>query len=79
MKVKSAVMRKALEKGLAEIKLEKAIELFAKGKISTSEAAEMAGLSVGEMMDEIVKRGLKPDITRDDLKGSLETALKCVR
>ena len=36
-------------------------------------------LSVGELMDELVKRGIKPTITKEDLVGSLETALKTVK
>ena len=73
---KSIVLREALERGLEDIKLEVAIKLFVKGKISTSEAANIADISVGEMMDEFVKRGIKPDITEKDLMGSLEMALK---
>lgn len=76
---KSAIIREALERGFSEVKLKIALEMFSKGKSSTSEAAKIAGLSVGEMMDEIVKRGLKPNITKEDLKGSLERALKAVK
>ena len=76
---KSIIIREALEKGFGEIRLEAALNLFRKGKASTSEAAEIADLSIGEMMDEIVKRGLKPNITKEDLKGSLEKALKAVK
>src|SRR3989338_344688 len=76
---KSIIIRESLEKGFEEIRLESALDIFRKGKASTSEAAEIAGLSIGEMMDEIVKRGLKPNITKEDLKGSLERALKAVK
>ena len=76
---KSLIIREALEKGFSEVKLKIALEMFSKSKASTSEAAQIAGLSVGEMMDEIVKRGLKPNITKEDLKGSLERALKAVK
>lgn len=76
---KSVIIREALEKGFAEVKLKIALEMFGKGKASTSEAAKIAGLSVGEMMDEIVKRGLRQSITKEDLKGSLERALKAVK
>ena len=76
---KSTIMREALEKGFADIKLEIALENFSKGKVSTSEAAKIADLSIGEMMDEIVKRGLKQQLTMDDMKGSLERALKVVK
>ena len=76
---KSAIIREALEKGFADVKLKIALEMFSKGKVSTSEAAEISDLSVGEMMDEIVKRGLKPNLTKEDIKGSLEKALKVIR
>ena len=72
-------IREALEKGFAEVKLKAAVELFSEGKVSTSEAAEVAGLSVGELMDELVRRGVKPSISREDLVGSLERALKAVK
>lgn len=76
---KSAIIREALEKGFSEVKLEIALDRFSKGKASTSEAAKIADLSIGEMMDELVKRGLKPKITKEDLEGSLERALKVVK
>lgn len=75
----SVIIREALEKGMAEVKLETALEMFSKGKASTGEAAEIAGISVGEIMDEIVKIGLKPGITKEDIKGSLERALKAIK
>ncbi|MBI2580429.1 UPF0175 family protein [Candidatus Woesearchaeota archaeon] len=76
---KSAIIREALEKGFAEVKLKTAVELFSEGKASTSEAAEVAGLSVGELMDELVRRGVKSSTTAEDLAGSLKTALKSVK
>ena len=76
---KSAIIREALEKGLLEVKLKIALDRFSKGKASTSEAAKIADLSIGEMMDELVKRGLRLKITKEDLEGSLERALKVVR
>lgn len=75
---KSVIIREALEEGFIDVKLKIAIEMFAKGKASTGEAAEIADLSIGEMMDELVKRGIRPDIAKEDLKGSLEKALKNV-
>ena len=76
---KSAIIREALDKGFADVKLKIAVELFTGSKASTSEAAEISGLSVGELMDELVKRGIKPAITKEDLAGSLERALKIVK
>lgn len=76
---KSIIIRESLEKGLAEVRLETALEMFSKEKISTSEAAKIADLSIGEMMDEIVKRGLRPNITKEDIEGSLGKALKVIK
>ena len=76
---KSAIIREALEKGFADIKLKIAIGMFSKGKASTSEAAEIADLSIGEMMDELAKRGIRPEITKEDIIKSLERALKILK
>mgnify|MGYP001598017514 CR=1 FL=1 len=76
---KSVIIREALEKGFAEVKLEIAIEMFGKDKVSTSEAAKIADLSIGEMMDELVKRGLRPKINKEDLEGNSKKALKVVK
>lgn len=76
---KSAIIREALEKGFEEVKLKIALELFSKGKYSTSEAAGIAGLSIGEMMDEIVKRGLKPNISMEDIESGMSRALRVVK
>ncbi len=76
---KSIIIRESLEKGLVDVRLNIAINMFSMGKTSTSEAAHIAGISVGEFMDELVKRGIKPGITADDIKGSLGTALKNVK
>lgn len=76
---KSVIVREALENGFANVKLKVAIEMFSKSKLSTSEAAEIAGLSIGEFMDELVKRGIKPNITKEDLRGTLEKAIKVVK
>ncbi|MBI2664133.1 UPF0175 family protein [Candidatus Woesearchaeota archaeon] len=76
---KSVIIREALEKGFAEVRLQTALDKFSEEKASTSEAAEIAGLSVGEMMDELVKRGLRPKFTKEDLQGGLGRALRVVK
>lgn len=76
---KSLVMRKALEKGLAEVKLETALELFATEKVSTSEAASIAGMGIGDFMDEVAKRGIHQSIAPSDIQGSLQTALESLK
>ncbi len=56
-----------------------AVELFSRGKITTSEAANIAKLSVGEMMDIMTKRGIDSGTGLEDVRESLKNALKYVK
>lgn len=76
---KSTIIRESLKKGFEEVRLEKAIKLFSEEKVSTSEGAEIAGLSVGEFMEKLAKRGVKPKITKQELENSLQNALNAVK
>ncbi|MDP2924834.1 MAG: UPF0175 family protein [Nanoarchaeota archaeon] len=76
---KSIVLREALEKGLEKIKLETAVKLFSEGKLSLGEAANTAGISVGEMIDKLREAGISSAITSEDLNEMLEKALKIIR
>jgi len=58
-----------IEKGLA-------IKLFSEGKTTISESAEIAELSVGEMMELLVDRGIKSKITLKDYEEGLSTAIE---
>ncbi len=69
-------LRKLLEEAIKVWKVEQAANLYKKGNVSLSVAAKMAELSVGEMMDELVKRGVKSDLTVEGYKESLATAFK---
>ncbi|MGC1119740.1 MAG: UPF0175 family protein [Candidatus Methanofastidiosia archaeon] len=46
--------------GMKQIKMEKALHLYEKGKISMAKAAELADVSLSEMMVQASARGLKP-------------------
>lgn len=73
---KSLILREALEKGLEKVSLETSMKLFSEGKLTVSEAANLAGLSVGEMMDKLREFGISSRIAIEDLEGSFEEALK---
>ncbi len=76
---KSLVLREALNKGLEKVKLETAIKMFSEGKLSVSEAGNTAGLSVGEIMQELRQKGLGSRITQEELEGTLEEALNILK
>lgn len=55
---RSTVLKKALEMGLREIKLEDALKAYQKGKISAWKAAELAGISLWEFLDILKRRDI---------------------
>lgn len=71
---RSEVIRRALKEGLEVHRAELAVELYSKDELTLSESASLAGLSVGEMMDKLSERGLRPDLSVEDLEKSLEHA-----
>jgi len=57
------VARQILLKGVAELKRTQALKLYGQGKVSKSKAAEMAGITLWEMMDLIEREGIPSDYT----------------
>ena len=49
--------------GLREMRIEKALLLLRKGGISVWKAAQIAGFSLREMIEEARKRGVEPRVT----------------
>lgn len=62
--------------GWKELKLEKALEKYRKGIISMDKAAELAGLTVNEMMQEVAARGIRSDQTIDEFRKGLKDLLQ---
>ncbi len=65
---RSTAIRQMIAKGLAEYKKEKAARRYREGKTSISGAAEMAGLTIREMIDYLIERGYRSSYTYEDLK-----------
>jgi predicted HTH domain antitoxin len=74
----SLLIRQALQYGIKDIEKELAIKLFSEGKTTISESAEIAELSVGEMMELLVDRGIKSKITLKDYEEGLSTAIEAL-
>ncbi len=70
----SILIRQALEYGIRDIEKELAIKLFSEGKTTLSESAEIAELSVGEMIELLSSRGIKSKITLRDYEEGMATA-----
>ena len=75
---KSLVLREALEKGLEKVRLETAIRLFAEERLTVSESANLAGISVGEMMDKLREVGVDSHIGIEEIEGTLKEALNVI-
>ncbi len=65
---KSSVLREAIQKGLDRMKKDLALRLYRDDELSISEAANLAETSFPEMMDLLVKHGMKSKITLDDFE-----------
>lgn len=74
----SLLLRQALEYGIRDVEKELAVKLFSEGKTTISESAEIAQLSVGEMMELLSERGIKSKITLKDYEEGLSSAVEMV-
>lgn len=64
----SEVVRRALARGLRELRLQLGIDEFRDGRASLARGAELAGVSVFEFMDELVKhRVAVAEMTHEDI------------
>ncbi|MAF13577.1 MAG: hypothetical protein CMI53_01655 [Parcubacteria group bacterium] len=75
---RSTILRQAVEEGLDNLRKKAAIDFYKQKKLTLSESAKLADLGVGEMMDMLVKEGVKSDLSVEELKEELETAKELV-
>lgn len=54
----STLLRRLLDKGLVEVKMEIAVENYIKGKTSLEKSSEIAGVSLWSFLDELRKRNV---------------------
>lgn len=69
----SEVLRMVVEKGLKDYELEKALALLREGKITRAKAAELAGVSIYELIDLAAEKGIPLNYTKEDLEEDLRT------
>jgi len=73
---RTAAIKILIGKGWKEFRLEKAIQEYRDGKVSIDRAAKIAGLTVHEMMDEALIKGIKVDESISELRRGVELILK---
>ena len=73
---RSALIRRILDRGINEELKKYALELFKDKKVSLAKAAEIADISVREMMDLIKEKDIPLHITIEDIREDFEAAMK---
>ncbi len=69
---KSVAIRKLLALGIEYNRKLKAIQSYKEGKISLGKAAETAGVCTSEMMDILIRFGVKANVTFEDYKRGMK-------
>jgi len=69
---RSVMMRRFMERGIEEFKKDKAASLYAQGKLSISGAADMATLTIPEMVQFLVERGYRSSYSLEDYRRGVE-------
>lgn len=70
---RSEAIRKAVRRGAREELIRLALERYRDGELGMRGAAELAGLSIAEMMAEANERGVLSNYEEADLAGDVDT------
>ncbi|MBI4017305.1 MAG: UPF0175 family protein [Candidatus Aenigmarchaeota archaeon] len=65
---KSSIIRQALERGLKQLALERALELYRSGKITFWKAASLAKLTLWEFLEEVKQRKISLPYTLEEAR-----------
>lgn len=69
---RSEIIRRLLDQALALRRIDEAVETYRNGKVTLWRAAEMAGVSLREMMNIINERKIELNYTIEDLDRDME-------
>ncbi len=70
---RTALARKMLTEAIQQWKVEDAIAACRRGAITKARAAELTGMSIYDIMDEVRRRGAAPSYTLDELRQDLKS------
>ena len=68
---RTTVARKILAEGIGQWRLKHALKLYEKGQVTKERAAEMAGVSIYDIMDELRRQGTLAQYSLEDLREDL--------
>jgi len=68
---RSSAIRRLLERGIRDWKLELAVDEYRDGKVSLMKASEKAGITVWEFLDELDRRRIPLNVSMEALERSL--------
>jgi len=73
---KGTLIRKLISESLKEYKIKKVLELYREGKVSLWKAAEIAGITYREALEELKKRDIPFRYDLEDLEVDIGWAMK---
>lgn len=73
---KTVAVRRILDKGLKEVRLEHALDLYRKGKITLMKASEIAAVPLWEILDVVREKKIPMHYTLEDAEKDIKSARK---
>ena len=73
---KSSVIRRLLDKGIIQWKVEFALKLYQDGDVSLGRGAEISSLSIWEFLDKLAEKKIPLNYDAEDLIRDIETVDK---
>lgn len=73
-RTRSEVLREVVQRGLAEARLERAVDAYRRGEASLGRASEMAGIPITVFLDELRAAGILRSYGVDELERDLDWA-----
>jgi predicted HTH domain antitoxin len=73
---KGTLLRRLISESLKEHKIRKSLEMYRDGRVSLWKAAEMAGITYREALEELRKKNIPFRYGLEDLKADVEWAMK---
>ena len=68
---RASLLKRLLRRGYADYRYESACDAYRRGEVTLSRAAEMAGLSLYDLLARLPSDGLQLNLTADDLRQEL--------